>query len=153
MQHLCCKLQCLPHPVPTKSAACAVKKTPSFNKRKIFFVIFDKKESTIESFHFTWTWEGKSDCSLGILDIASSQKSNTILRPAWNQKLIKVMQKSQSDSARFRLYKPMSLLSLSSCWIWAKVFKFLPVSLKLAVDNSLSVRPSRIRAPIPRDLR
>lgn len=34
MQHLCCKLPCLPHPVPTKSAACAVKRTASFDKRK-----------------------------------------------------------------------------------------------------------------------
>lgn len=155
MQHLCYKSQFLPHPAPTKSAACAVKKTDSFNqrKKKIPFLIIGKKEITIESFLFTWTSEEKSDCLLEILDIASLQKSNTILRPVWDQKLIKVMQKNESGSARFRLYEPMSLLSLSSSWIWPKALKFPPVSLELAVDSSLSVRPSRMRAPIPRDLR
>ena len=57
------------------------------------------------------------------------------------------------NSAHAALYSPALLLSESRCWIWATVSNPSPVAVRFKGDASLSNRPSRIRASIPRDLR
>lgn len=84
MQHLCCKSQCLPHPVPTRNAACAVKRRYSFNKNKnrIYFL------KVILSFEFFFNYH--------YYYVNISRDSRPLARDSWYSQFTEVQHYSNT---------------------------------------------------------
>lgn len=149
MLHLYHRLRNLPHPAPTRTATNAVEKEEIFEQIQHHWEPNTFSNVIRESISpVLWPTMARF---LRHLDPPHRNPTPLWgLQPQWEGQLI---HKSSICRPKHMHNSPALLLSVSRCWIWGKVPKFWLVAVRFEGVASLSNRPSKIRAPIPRDLR